>query len=177
MKKINAIILAGILFFALTSCGGNEKTDEEKAAELTESIIKNVTGNDVDIDVDEDGETGSVTIKGENGEEITFGSNEELPDDLPSDVYIIKGEMQGVGNISSDKGQVVTFSIKTDKDISDLKKEIEKEMESNDWKSGMNMSVPEGAMLNYTKDEKGVTITIGEEKEETIVTYMVSYKK
>ena len=177
MKKINLIILSSIFLFAIVACG-SEKTEEEKAEEVAENIIKNITGNDVDIDVDEDGETGTVTIKGKDGEEVTFSGNEnELPDDLPSDVYVIDGDIEGVGNITSANGKVVTFGIKSKKSISDLKDKIEKEMKSEGWKTGMNMSVPESAMLNYTKGKKSVTITIGKEDDGTVVSYMVSFKK
>jgi len=177
MKKINVIILSSIFLFALVACG-SEKTEEEKAKELTENIVKNITGNDVDIDINEDGETGSVTIKGKDGEEVTFsGSKNELPDDFPSDVYVIDGDIEGVGNVVSPKGKMITFGINSDKSISDLKDKIEKEMKSEGWKAGMNMKVPEAAMLNYTKGEKSVTITIGKEDDKTVVSYMVAFKK
>lgn len=177
MKKFNLIILAGILFLALSACG-SEKSDEEKATDFAESFIENVTGNDVDIDIDEDGESGSITLKGKDGEEVSFSANEtELPDDFPSDIYVVKGEIQGVGTMSSDDGQVVTFGVKTKEDFSDVKETIIKEMKSNGWENTMTMGAGEESMQMYIKDKKSATITIGKEDDEIMVAYVVSYKK
>ena len=177
MKKINLIIAVSIFFLALSSCGSG-KSDEEKAADFAESFIENVTGNDVDIDLDKDGESGSITIKGEDGEEVTFSSDEtELPDDFPSDVYVVNGERQGVGAMSSNEGQVVTFGVKTDEDFSDVKEKIIEEMKSNGWENTMTMGAGEESMQMYTKDDKSATITVTKETEKVLVTYMVTYKK
>ncbi len=173
MKKINPIILISILLFTLVAC--NEKTEEEKAKAIVEDILKTSTGNDVDIEVDEDGEAAKVTIKGANGEEIisTTGKT-KLPDDFPTDVHIIDGKITGI-TVTVIKKQIVTIVIETDGKISDVKNEIEKKMEADGWKAGSNMNIPDAAMLNYSKDERGVTITIGKEDDKTVASYMVSY--
>ncbi|MEN8119663.1 MAG: hypothetical protein ABFS35_04930 [Bacteroidota bacterium] len=177
MKKFNLIILTGIFFFALSACGSG-KSDEEKAEDMAENILETMTGGDVDIDVDKDGKNGEITIKGKDGEEVTFSSNEnELPDDFPSDVYVIDGEKQGVGNMTSNDGQVVTFGVKSDEDFSDVKETILKEMKSNGWENTMTMGAGEESMQMYTKDEKSATITLSKEDDKTVVAYMVTYKK
>lgn len=175
MKKLR-VFVAGLLFISFLGCGSG-KSDEEKAEDITESILEAITGEDVDIEIDKDGEKGSITIKGKDGE-VTFSSNEkELPDNFPSDVYVVKGEIQGVGIISSDNGEVVTFEVKTDKNFSKVKEAIQKEMKSNGWKNTMTMGAGEESMQMYTKDEKSTTITVTKENDGTVVAYMVIYKK
>ncbi len=177
MKKINVLILVSILFLALTSCG-SEKSEEEKAADMTENILEMVTGEDVDINLDKDGESGSITLKGKDGEEVTISSNKtELPDDFPSDVYVIDGEQQGVGNMSTKEGQVVTFGVKTDTDFAEVKETIIEKMKSNGWENTMTMGSGEESMQMYTKGDNSVTLTVGKENDKVIVAYIVTYKK
>ena len=177
MKKINVLILASIFILAISACG-SDKSDEEKAADFAESFIESVTGNEVDIDVNEDGESGSITIKGKDGEEVTLTGNQtELPDDFPSDVYVVDGEREGVGTMSSSDGQVVTFGVKTNDDFSDVKETIIEEMKSNGWENTMTMGSGEDSMQMYTKDDKSATITVGKEGDNVMVAYMVTYKK
>jgi len=176
MKKINLIILVSIFFLALSACGSG-KSDEEKAEDMAESIIGNITGEDVDIEVDEDGESGSITMKTEDGEITISGNEKELPDDFPSDVYVIKGVIQGVGNMSSKDGNVVSFGVLTDEDFSDIKETIQRKMESNGWKNTAIMGDVKGSVQMYTKDEKSATITVTKQTDGVEVAYMVSYKK
>jgi len=177
MKKINNLILLGILLLSLAACG-SEKSDEERAQDMAESIFESVTGNEVDIDLDEDGESGSITIKGKDGEEVTIGGNEnELPDDFPSDFFVVDGKIEGVGVMSSNNGKVVNFVIKTDKDFTDVKDEIIKEMKSNGWENTMTMGAGEESAQMYTKDDKSATVGLAKENEETLVTCIVTYKK
>ena len=177
MKKINLIIAVSIFFLALSACG-SEKSDEERAADFAESLLENVTGNDVDIDLDKDGESGSITIKGKDGEEVTFSSDEtELPDGFPSDVYVVDGEKQGIGSMGSNDGQVVTFGVQTDEDFSDVKETIIEEMKSNGWENTMTMGAGEESMQMYTKDDKSTTVTVTKKDDKVLVSYVVTYKK
>ncbi len=176
MKKTNLLIAVCVLFLALSACGSG-KSDEEKAEDIAESILESATGGNVDIDIDEDGKKGEITIKTEDGELTVSGNKTELPDDFPSDVYVVKGEIQGVGAMSSKEGNVVTFGVLTDEDFTEVADVIKKEMESNSWKSTMDMNTEEGGMQMYTKDEKSATITVTKQTDGTEVAYMVSYKK
>ncbi|OQX99004.1 MAG: hypothetical protein B6I20_10350 [Bacteroidetes bacterium 4572_117] len=174
MKKL-AVFVLGFLFIGILSCGSG-KTDEEKAESMIESIVKNASGKDVDIEIDEDGEASEITFTSDEGEmKITSGN--ELPDNFPSDIFVVDGEIEGVGNVSSDKGQMVSFAIKTDDDVSEVAEEITKEMKSEDWKSTMNMSSGSESIQIYTKDENSASISISKENEKTVVAYMVTYKK
>jgi len=174
MKKLYFIFIA-LLFIGLASCGSDEKSDEEKAQEMAEGILKSVTGKEVDIQTEknEDGETVNMTIKTDEGEVSISGNQTELPDDFP-DIYIVDGERSDIGIVSSDKGKMITFKITTDDDINTVKEKIKSEM--SDWKNNMDMSTPDGSMLTFEKDkETTVNITIGKDGEKTEVAYMVSY--
>ena len=175
MQKISYFIISGVLIFGLSAC--NAKETKEKAKEkVAESILENLTGNKVDIETE--GEDGKMTIKGENGEEVTFGSNEkELPADFPSEVYVVAGEIEAVGLMTSNDGKIVTFGINSTDDFTDVKEGILKEMKSKGWENTMTMGGGEESVQMYSKDEMSVTVTVSKKENKVQVAYMVTYKK
>ena len=175
MRKINYFIMSGLLILGLSAC--NAKETKEKAKEkMAESILENLTGNKVDIETE--GEDGKMTIKGENGEEVTFGSNEkELPDDFPSDVYVVDGEIEAVGLMTSNDGKIVTFGVNSTDDFTDIKEGVLKEMKSKGWENTMTMGAGEESVQMYTKDDMSATVTISKKEDQVKVAYMVTYKK
>lgn len=179
MKTIKTILSFAIIVFFTTSCGNNDESISEKASEkLSEKIIENATGNKVDIDVDKDGDKGSLTIKGDNGEEITISSEgKDIPDNFPSDIYLIDGEIVSVGTVNSTDGDIITVVKSTDASLEDTGSKITKEMKAEGWKSEMNMTTADGGMQMYSKDDNSVTVTLGKEDGKTQVNYMVTVSK
>ena len=83
LKKLLALVLAGLLVMALSGCFIRQKINEKIGEAVTEGFINQVaSGANIDIDGEK------VVIKGEDGEEVTFGGNEwpkgEAADLLPS---------------------------------------------------------------------------------------------
>lgn len=76
MKKIIACLLTFLMLATLAGCGAKEKAEEK----LTEKVIEEAGGGDVDIDGDK------VTIKGEDGEELVVGSTEWPTSDLAKSI-------------------------------------------------------------------------------------------
>lgn len=168
-------ITMGLLFFlSFNAC-----IDSEKAAEkMTEKIIKNSTGEDVDIEIDGEGEDAKVTIKGKDGEELSFsGGENKLPKDLPNDVYVIDGKITGSGTMSSGEGSMITFSVETEKDFDDVKSKILKEFEKEGWTTVSDMTVGKNGMLSFSKEKHTANITINGEKKIVEVAYIIGLSK
>lgn len=72
VKKILVIILVLVMLFTLGACGIRKKIDEKISEKITEGVVNKITGGNADIDFDK----GGLTIKGEDGQELTFGSTE-----------------------------------------------------------------------------------------------------
>lgn len=70
MKKILIGLLAFVVVFSLTGCGVREKLEKKAEEEFTEKILEEAGAGDVDVDGEK------ITIKGESGEEVTFGGGE-----------------------------------------------------------------------------------------------------
>ncbi len=179
MKILHLISVFVIFIFFAIGCGNNdEKAAEKTSEEIAEKIIENATGNKVDLNVDKDGDKGSITIKGDNGEEITISSNgNEIPDNFPSDIYLVKGEIVSVGTINSGEGDIITIVVTVEEESTEISKIILKEMKAKGWKNEMNMTSGDGGMQMYSKDDNSLTITMGKDNDKTQVSYMVTVSK
>jgi hypothetical protein len=69
-KKIMVILLAALMMLTLASCGVKKNIDEKIAEKVTEGVVNKATGGEANIDI----KKGELTLKGEDGEEVTFGS-------------------------------------------------------------------------------------------------------
>ncbi|MDF2675351.1 MAG: hypothetical protein K0R09_3623 [Clostridiales bacterium] len=76
MKKVFIWFLVSILVVSATGCGLKRKIENK----IGEKIFEGATGGKVDVKGEE------VTIKGEDGEEVTFGSTEWPDSDLMKDI-------------------------------------------------------------------------------------------
>jgi len=89
MKKIFTLCLILFCIFTLAGC----KSPSEAAAEkFTEKIIEEATGSKVDVDGDK------VTIKTEDGAEVSLGGNEWPVDMLGKDIPKLDGKVTYVAN-------------------------------------------------------------------------------
>ena len=177
MKKISVIILAGLFLFMM-SCNNDEKAAEEAAENLIEGLFENATGGNIDIDVNDDGETVEMTLGGENGIEISINDEgTEIPENLPEDVYLIKGEIESAISMNSGEGEIITIVLHPEGDFKTVVSKITKEMKSKGWTSAMNMNIGGEAMQMYTKDKNSTTITINGKEEKVEVAYIVTVAK
>ncbi|MCF6360467.1 MAG: hypothetical protein L3J29_06860 [Cyclobacteriaceae bacterium] len=173
MKTVH-FFMVGLIIIGLQACGG-ESIKERAEEKVAEGILGSLTGTDIEID--SDGEDGKITIKGKDGEEFIFGGSEtELPDDFPSDVYVIDGEIESVGIIKTNEGSIVTFQMYLTDDLSNLVKDIKKGMESKGWESNMTMGSGNESTTVYSKGEANTMIIFSKQDEKVLVSYNVTYK-
>lgn len=87
MKKIRICLLTFILLFAFVGCGAKEKLEEK----IAEKVFEGAGGGDLDIDGDK------ITIKGDNGETMTFGDSVWPASELAKNIPEFKdGTVNGV---------------------------------------------------------------------------------
>lgn len=87
MKKILICLLIFALLFSFAGCDAKEKLEEKVA----EKVFEEAGGGDLDIDGDK------VTIKGENGEKVTFGDSKWPTSELANNIPEFKdGTVNGV---------------------------------------------------------------------------------
>jgi hypothetical protein len=173
MKTVH-FFMAGLIIIGLQACGG--KSIKERAEEkVAEGILGSLTGTDIEID--SDGEDGKITIKGKDGEELTIGGSQtELPEDFPSDVYLIDGDIESIGMIKTNEGSIVTFQMYSTDELADLVKDLKKGMESNGWESNMSMESGNESTMVYAKGEANTMVIFSKQDEKVLVGYNVTYK-
>lgn len=80
MKKVFISILAAILILSLAGCGIKQKIENKVGEAVGEKVLEGVTDGKVNVDGDK------VTVKGEDGTEVTFGGTEWPKSELLKDV-------------------------------------------------------------------------------------------
>lgn len=68
-KKIIVVLISTLMVLTLASCGVREKVNEKISEKVTEGVINKATGGAANVDIDGD----KLSIKGEDGEELTIG--------------------------------------------------------------------------------------------------------
>lgn len=80
MKKVAVGVLLILMILCIVGCGAKDKIEEKAGEALTEKILEEAGAGDVDIDGD------TITITGEDGEEMVFGQTEWPSSDLAKNI-------------------------------------------------------------------------------------------
>ncbi len=149
MKKVFIIAAVFVVAITLTACG--EKTAEKTA----EKAIESSTGGSADVDIDDD----TVTIN-TNAGSMSAGEEVDLPDNFPSDIYIIDGTIKMAMATTEIEG--FSVSVETSKSVSAAKTEYEEKLVDDGWTITGMLSFTETASVTAEKDNRIVTVTIME---------------
>jgi hypothetical protein len=167
MKKILSFLLLFLLALSLAGCGAKEKIEEKAGEALAEKMIEEAGGSDVDINGDK------VVIKGEDGEEITFGETEWPTSDIAKSIPEFKdGKIVSV--MEANGSLLIILEEVAKEDAAAYLDEVKKIFteESFDMGSEGNMNYVAknseglGIMLVYAEDETfGITLSATQEEE------------
>lgn len=121
MKKILICLLTFALLFSFAGCDAKEKSEKKVA----EKVFEEAGGGDLDIDGDK------VTIKGDNGETVTFGDSKWPTSELAKNIPEFKdGTVNGV--LESADSVVITLETVKEEDVSPyweiIKKDFSKDV-------------------------------------------------
>ncbi|HEX2946956.1 MAG TPA: DUF6591 domain-containing protein [Clostridia bacterium] len=165
MKKLIAGVLIFFMILSLAGCGVKENLEKKAGEALTEKMIEGAGGGDVDI------EGSTVTIKGENGEELVVGDSEWPKSELAKSVPEFKeGKITGVLD-SEDSVFISLESVKksdADAYLEKIKVDFTQEpLETTDDEGGFNYGAKNADGINVTILYSGenLTITVGKAAE------------
>lgn len=144
MKKILTGLLLFLLIFWLAGCGKKAKLEEK----ITEKVFEGATGNKLDIDGDK------VTVKGENGEAVTFGDNKWPTSTLANIIPEFKGGTVSAVLKSSDSILISLESVRKE-DASSYFEKIKK-----DFVNDVFTMNAEGTTSFTGKNDAGVSVTL-----------------
>lgn len=153
MKNKFLLFLALFLSISLltTGCG---KTVSEKAAEKS---LENSFGQDADVDIDDD----TVTVETDAGT-WQAGEDVSLPNNWPDDIYVADGQITSA--TANDNGFGLT--IMSDQSVSNIKTKYQQELADAGWNINMTMDMGEGAILGADKEDRTLSISIGNDDDE-----------
>ncbi len=151
MKKTLFITLGLLLVVVMVGASCGQKAAEEKI----ENDIESATNGDAEVDLDDN----SVKV---NTNEATFeaGESVDLPEDFPSDVFVIDGTI--IAAVTVEEGDSYSLNIQTSKSVSDAKAEYEEELEADGWDINVSMDLGGSSTMSAEKDDRLTTITISE---------------
>jgi len=163
-KKNIAVLLAVLMMFALGGCGVQDKVSEKVSEKVTEGVINSATDGKAKVDIDGD----KVSIKGEDGEEFSFGDtkwpNNGVAKTIPE---FKKGKVVSVMN--SDTACLISIEQAKEKDAQQYLEEIKSQgftNESTEFSSGTTWSYSadkdENATISllYDSESQGLSITL-----------------
>lgn len=164
MKKIIVIFLVIIIVLSLGACGIRKKIDEKISEKITEGVVNKITGGDANIDIDK----GEVTIKGDGGEEVTFGAS-EWPKGKAADILPEPKEGKIISVMNSDNVCVIMLEEVEEKTYKEYIEELKDKGFINDvYECSDELGASYYASLNenthmqvsYTSGEKILSISI-----------------
>ena len=150
MRKIVTVILSISVTAILFGCGITDKIEEKASEAITEKVLEESAGGDVDVDIDGD----TYTIDGENGEKIEIGTSEWPSDDFFKEIpKFDSGTI--ASSIASETGTMIVINEADAEKFSAYYDEI---------KSAFPLKPAEGkteGLVTYTgTNEAGITISI-----------------
>ena len=169
MKKILAVTVCTLLIGGvLAGCGIREKLEKKAGEAIGEKIVEEMAGDDVDVDIKD----GKVEVKGEDGEEFSFGGT-EWPDSGVGE-NIPKYKDGKVDSVIATQ-EAVQINIETDQDyfddyIKDIKDEFDKEPFESESSDGISYAGKNddgvSVLFIYSADEESCFITVSEPQDE-----------
>lgn len=155
IHRIAFVALLVLTSVALVLGTGCAQVAEKAAESAVERAVEGQTG----VDIEKDGE--SVTITGENGEQITTSSDGELPDGFPDVVPVYEGKI--TGSMKAEQGYTVVIA--TRDDVSKVWDWYVANFKDG-WSNNTEVKVEQGGMLSAEKSGWTVQVTVGEDSAE-----------
>lgn len=163
MKKVAIWILLVLLVLSLVGCGVKEKIGEKAGEALAEKILEESGAENVDID----GET--ITITGEDGEEMIFGQTEWPSSDLAKSIPEFKdGKVVTVMEMSNS----IYIGLE-EVDAKDAAKYFEK-LKKDFTEDTYEMNSADGAQYIGSNGEVGITVVYSNDESLSIAVALMS---
>ncbi|NLT12554.1 MAG: hypothetical protein GXY06_09125 [Clostridiaceae bacterium] len=170
MKKIIALSICSVLIGGvLTGCGIREKIEKKAGEAIGEKIVEGLAGDDVDVDIKD----GEVNIKGDDGEEFSFGGSEWPKSGAIENIPKYKDGK--VDSVIETKDAVQLTIYETEQDyfedyIEDIKDEFDNESYESESSESISYSGKNdddvSVLFIYSADDETCFITVSEPQDD-----------
>lgn len=153
------ILTALLLVATLAGC---QSAADEIVEQAAERAAKAESGDDVDVEIDDDG--GTINVNGEDGTNIDIGGG-ELPDGFPDEFPLPEGEVTAAMRSGDDDTSYSVLVATGFADVAEAAAALESDLEANDWTITETVST-DGADVGqdsvaYTIEGHGFTGQVG----------------
>ena len=171
MTRCPPFIAVLALALVLSACG---KSEEKAAETLAEQALEANSGQDVDVDIEDDGQT--VTIQTEEGTlKQSSGDNVALPSDFPTDISL-PAEYKVMSVMTM--GPVTSVVMEVPESPSDLFASFKSGQSGQGWKETLSMQGADGSMLGFEKEDRSLLVNLGRSEDGgTMVSLSLQSKK
>lgn len=149
----NKLALLFLVFF-FWGCGVNP----------SQKILENQTGTKVDVK--NNGET--VTVKGKDGESVTFGAK-EIPGNFPKDIPIYPGSKPTGSYVATGTDNGLVVGLETTDDFNKVAAYYLSELKKNGWQVDSTMAADITQAYSIKKGEMTGVISIQKQEEKKVV--------
>lgn len=154
MTRCPPVIAALALALVLSACG---KSEEKAAETLAEEALEANSGQDVDVDIADDGQT--VTIETEQGTlKQSSGDNVALPDNFPTDVTL-PADYKVMSVMTM--GPVTSVVMEVPEAPSSVFGDFKSGQAAQGWKETLSMQGSDGSMLGFEKGDRSLLVNLG----------------
>ena len=162
---------AGVLAMAaavvVSGCG---KAKEKASEKMMEAAIKAQGGGDAKVDLAE----GKYSVKTKDGSvDIAAGGNAKIPENFPSDIYVVKGAKVLMAAASGDG---FMLNLETRESVDQVDAACSKEMKSQGWNVEATMNMGEQRTTAFKKGERQCGVTLTKVEQGTQIVLSVSGK-
>ena len=161
-KRIIVILLSIVMMLSLASCGVRQNLDQKIEEKVTEGVIKKATGGTADVDLDK----GQLTVKGEDGEKVTFGDS-KWPEGGAANLIPEFKQGNIVSAINADAACAIMFEQVEEKAFKQYIEDIKVQGFTNDVAEytsgsthGFNAHLDDNTMIFVLYDSEGKTLTV-----------------
>ncbi|MFA5051834.1 MAG: hypothetical protein WC544_02100 [Patescibacteria group bacterium] len=152
-----------IVAVSLAASGCTKKVAEKTA----EKAIEAATNGQADVDIDDN----TLTINTDTGS-YQAGDSVSLPDNFPSDVYVIDGTIKAA--VANTQNESFVVSIQTSTSVDDAKTQYVQQLADDGWTIGTNMTYAGAVTLISEKDNRTLSVGIMEVDNQTTVNLNVA---
>ncbi len=148
MRRSLGVVLAALAVAALVAMSGCQAV-AQKAVESATGVKVNKDGN-------------SVSVQGNDGQSVTIGQSNKLPDGFPEDVPVYDpATVTNSMSLASDKGSTFSVQLETEDTVETVSAWYDTELKGKGWtiKGTMN-SADSGALITSEKADQVLSVTI-----------------
>lgn len=140
------------------------------------TILASVIGNKITHNgaIDVDSNSGTVSVKGKDGNEFTAGNNASLPKDFPKDVDVYNDNVKTSSKITENGKTVWSVSVETNDSSAKVGPVLTESFTTDGWTASLNNNSADSGLMIAKKGDMQANIYYATKDGKTTIVYTVA---